>query len=305
MAKFSFHGLMAPTFAPFHSDGSLNLDVIPAYAKHLRNTGVTGVWVNGTAGEGMSMTVAERKKLAEAWMACKKDVGTVIIQCGAGCLLDTQELARHAESLGACGIAVFPCIFDKPRSADELVDYMAEVAKACPGSPLFYYHIPMKTQVNLSMSEFLQKGVERIPTLAGLKFTDGDVSGEGKKCLEVAGRSLTIFNGFDERLQEAVSQGFSCGVNVCYNFCAHHAADILSLMKAGKVEEAKEAQKAIVDLLGVIFKPTGGFSVAGVKAAMTILTGLDVGPSRLPVKPLTPAMQEALRADLAARGMMK
>lgn len=305
MAKFTFHGLMAPSFAPFHNDGSLNLDVIPAYAKHLRDTGVAGVWVNGTAGEGMSMTVAERKKLAEAWMACKKDVATVIIQCGAGCLLDTQELARHAESLGASGIAVFPCIFDKPQSADDLVDYMVEVAKACPRTPLFYYHIPMKTQVNLSMSEFLQKGVERIPTLCGLKFTDRDVSGEGKKCLEVAGGSLTIFNGFDEQLQEAVSQGFSCGVNVCYNFSAHHAADILSLMKAGKVDEAKEAQKAIVDLLGVIFKPTSGFTVAGVKAAMTLLTGLDVGPSRLPVKPLTPAMKESLRADLAARGLVK
>lgn len=59
-----------------------------------------------------------------------------------------------------------------------------------------------------------------------------------------------------QQLQEAVSQGFSCGVNVCYNFSAHHAADILSLMKAGKVDEAKEAQKAIVDLLGVIFKPS-------------------------------------------------
>ncbi|XP_042887814.1 N-acetylneuraminate lyase-like [Penaeus japonicus] len=305
MVKFTFQGLMAPTFAPFHSDGSLNLDLIPAYAKHLRATGVTGLWVNGTAGEGMSMTVAERKRLAEAWMACKKDVGTVILQCGAGCLLDTQDLARHAESLGASGVAAFPCIFDKPRSADELVDYMVEVAKACPNTPLFYYHIPMKTQVSLPMSEFLKKGVERIPTLSGLKFTDGDVSGEGKKCLEVAGGSLTIFNGFDERLQEAVSQGFSCGVNVCYNFSAHHAVNVFSLMEAGRVEEAKEAQKAIEDLLGVIFKPTGGFSVAGVKAAMAIITGLDVGPSRLPVKPFTPAMKEALKADLAARGMLK
>nr|XP_027226978.1 N-acetylneuraminate lyase-like [Penaeus vannamei] len=253
---------------------------------------------------GMSMTVAERKKLAEAWMACKKDVATVIVQCGAGCLLDTQELARHAESLGASGIAVFPCIFDKPKAPMTSSTTWWRWRRRVQDPALLLPH-PMKTQVNLSMSEFLQKGVERIPTLCGLKFTDRDVSGEGKKCLEVAGGSLTIFNGFDEQLQEAVSQGFSCGVNVCYNFSAHHAADILSLMKAGKVDEAKEAQKAIVDLLGVIFKPTSGFTVAGVKAAMTLLTGLDVGPSRLPVKPLTPAMKESLRADLAARGLVK
>lgn len=50
----------------------------------------------------------------------------------------------------------------------------------------------------VSMSEFLEKGVKRVPTLAGIKFTDEDVSGEGKKCLKVDGGNLTVFNGFDQ-----------------------------------------------------------------------------------------------------------
>ncbi|KAK7076304.1 hypothetical protein SK128_003804 [Halocaridina rubra] len=148
MKPFTFKGMMAPTCAPFRSDSSLNLDVIPAYAKWLNNNGVTAVWVNGTAGEGMSMTVSERKAIAEAWMKCRDHIPTVIMQCGAGCFTDTLELVRHAESLNVEGIALLPNLFDRPKSTEDLVDYMEEVSKACPNTPLFYYHIPMKTAVN-------------------------------------------------------------------------------------------------------------------------------------------------------------
>lgn len=40
--------------------------------------------------------------------------------------------------------------------------------------------------------------MKRIPTLSGIKFTDEDVSGEGRKCLKVDGGNLTVFNGFDQ-----------------------------------------------------------------------------------------------------------
>lgn len=62
------------------------------------------------------------------------------------------------------------------------------------------------------MSEFLEKGVQRIPTLSGIKFTDEDVSGEGRKCLKVDGGNLTVFNGFDQvRQVERKERESVCG----------------------------------------------------------------------------------------------
>ena len=51
--------------------------------------------MNGTAGEGMSLTVPERKLVAEAWIEAgiNHDLKT-IIQVGAGSLRDTQDLVR-------------------------------------------------------------------------------------------------------------------------------------------------------------------------------------------------------------------
>ncbi|XP_042227497.1 N-acetylneuraminate lyase-like isoform X1 [Homarus americanus] len=288
MSRFAFRGMMAPTFTPFKKNGSLNLEVIPAYAKCLQEGGVKGIWVNGTVGEGMSMTVEERKSLTEAWVKCRREVSTMIIHCGAGCLMDTQELARHAESQGVDGVAVLPCLYDKPTTTEDLVEYMVEVAKACPNTHLFYYHIPMKTNVNLSMSEFLKKGFKKVPTLAGIKFTDMDVSGEGRKCVEVDSGSLTIFSGFDKTLQEALSVGFSCAVNGGFSFLPQFGSQIFSLMEAGNVSEAKRMQEVLSSHFDVIFKETGKeYTVASLKTATSLLTGVEMGPVRFPVKALS------------------
>ncbi|XP_069170185.1 N-acetylneuraminate lyase [Procambarus clarkii] len=304
MSRFTFRGMMAPAPTPFNKDGSLNLEMIPAYAKHLHSCGVKGVWVNGTIGEGMSMTVVERKAVAEAWARCRAEVSTMIVQCGAGCLKDTQDLARHAEDLGAEGVAVFPCLFDKPATTDELVEYMVEVAKACPNTPLFYYHFPTKTGVNLSMSEFLAKGVERVPTLAGIKFTDLDVSGEGRKCLEVAGSALTIFSGFDQTLQEALSVGFTSAVNGGFNFIPHLSSQVFAFMEAGNITEARKIQELISSYFDTMLgKLRPAYLVACLKTATTLLTGLDMGPVRLPARPFTDGMTLTLRSDLENLGL--
>ncbi|XP_066971417.1 N-acetylneuraminate lyase-like [Macrobrachium rosenbergii] len=304
MKRFNFTGMMAPPHAPFKSDGSLNLDVIPTYARHLKKHGITAIWLNGTAGEGMSMTVSERKQIAEAWMKCRDEISTVIVQCEAGSFKNTCELVKHAVSIGVEGVALLPNLFDRPKTPDELVDFMEEVSKVCPNTPLFYYHIPMKTCVDISMSEFLEKGIKRIPNLAGLKFTDMDVAGEGKKCLQVAGGTLTIFNGFDEKLQEAVSLGFSSAVGGTFSGFPTMASQIFSFMKESKVAEAKRVQEELVTQIGAVFKQSGGgFTVAHLKAATTLLTGIDMGPTRFPVKPCTPAMLDRLREDLRAVGL--
>ncbi|KAK7076303.1 hypothetical protein SK128_003803 [Halocaridina rubra] len=152
------------------------------------------------------------------------------------------------------------------------------------------------------MSDFLAKGVKKIPTLSGIKFTDEDVAGEGKKCLQVADGTLTIFNGFDEKLQEALCVGFDSAICGSFSGFPSLAAQIFTLMREGQSEEAKRVQQTLTKHMGVIAKQTGGFNIAGLKAATSMLMGIDLGPSRLPVKPLTSSKKEELRNDLKNLG---
>jgi len=51
--------------------------------------------VNGSLAEGLSMTVDERKKLAEAWMKAVKGRMQVIVHGGSNCIKDCQEIVSH------------------------------------------------------------------------------------------------------------------------------------------------------------------------------------------------------------------
>ena len=62
-------GLIAATFTPFHEDGQINLEPIPAMVEHLSKCSIKGIFINGTTGEGPSLTEEERITLAESFVS--------------------------------------------------------------------------------------------------------------------------------------------------------------------------------------------------------------------------------------------
>ena len=68
-------------------------------ATFLQATNVSWVFCSGTTGESVDLTVAERKLIAERWMALSKKSGAfrVIVHVGAESIVDTKEMAAHAE----------------------------------------------------------------------------------------------------------------------------------------------------------------------------------------------------------------
>lgn len=72
MEHTHLQGLISAPFTPMHSDGSVNLTLIPAYYAMLKANGVTGAFICGSTGEGVSLTKDEKMAVAEAWAACTK-----------------------------------------------------------------------------------------------------------------------------------------------------------------------------------------------------------------------------------------
>lgn len=73
MNEHKIRGLIAAPYTAFDSSGNLNLDIIPQYANYLKKIKVSGVFVNGTTGEGTSLTVDERLESAQQWSQCRND----------------------------------------------------------------------------------------------------------------------------------------------------------------------------------------------------------------------------------------
>src|SRR5258707_3365007 len=172
--RLKLTGLVAATFTPLRPDGSLNPQAVTEHARLLAEAKVSGVFGGGTTGECHSLSVAERCAIAEQWVRAVGDRMPVVVHVGHHCLPDAQALAAHAARTGATAIAALAPSYFKPQTVDDLIDFCAGVASAAPALPFYFYHIPSMTGVNLSMADYLCRGSERIPRLAGLKFTHND-----------------------------------------------------------------------------------------------------------------------------------
>ena len=94
--------------------------------------GISGVFVNGTSGEGYSLTVEERIATAEKWIEISPKNFKVLIQIGHTSLKAARKMAAHAQEIGAFGIGSMASIFFKPSSVEELSNYIEKEASAAP-----------------------------------------------------------------------------------------------------------------------------------------------------------------------------
>src|SRR6185295_14309762 len=276
--KFLLHGLVAATHTPFHADGSLNLDVVEKQAAHLLSNQVKFAFIGGTTGESHSLTLEERRALTQRW--CEVARGTelkVIVHVGANCLGDARTLAAQAQSLGAIAIAALAPSYFKPRSIDVLVACCAEIASAAPETPFYYYDIPSLTGINLPSADFLTQAADKIPTLAGLKFTNPDLMAY-QLCLRAGDGQWDVPFGVDEHCLGGLAMGAKGAVGSGFNFAAPIYQRMLKTFAAGDLATARVEQFCGVQLIE-LFASYGYMGAA--KAAMQML-GVDVGPARLP-----------------------
>lgn len=108
-----------------------------------------GVIINGFTGEGMTLRLDERERLAEEWFsATRKHQLKMLLNVGGAAIADVYDLTEHAEKLGVDGLLVLPDLFFRPNVEEDLLFYVRDVAKHAPSLPIFYYHVPVFTTVH-------------------------------------------------------------------------------------------------------------------------------------------------------------
>ncbi|XP_031554691.1 N-acetylneuraminate lyase-like [Actinia tenebrosa] len=299
MNAHKFSGLIAATFTPFDENGELNLDVIDEYINFLLDEDIFGIFVAGATGEGLSMTVQERKELAEKWMKVGNGkLKHIIIQVGATNLRDTIELAKHAESMGAHAIGVLPPLFPRPATINSFTEYMRQISIAAPKTPILYYHIPEITSVNFSMEDLLTLASKSVPTLAGIKFSSANLM-DLRRCLLLDGGKFQMLFGKDEQYLGAVALGVNAAIGSTYNYMGPTYNRMVEAFANCDMERARQEQDRSQALVKVLQKH-GGHN--GVQKSIMKLRGLDVGYPRLPVMPLDEDQVDSLKKDLQGIG---
>jgi N-acetylneuraminate lyase len=290
-------GLIAAPFTAMNSDLTLNLDLIEKQAHHLAGNGVAGAFVCGTTGEGASLTVPERKQVAETWLACAPKALQIIVHVGHTSVRDSQHLAAHAERYGARAFATIGPTFFRATNIKQLVDFCAEVAAGAPNLPFYYYHMPAITGADLPMYDFLRLASHSIPNLAGIKFTHENLM-DYRRCLEFESGRYDVLFGRDEILLAALAMGAKGAVGSTYNYMPSIYRQVVDAFQKGDLETARRFQSQAIEIIAIMAR-NGGLPAG---KAMMKLIGLDCGPVRSPLQNLTSEATEAFAMELKAAG---
>ena len=273
-------GLIAAPFTPMNEDGGVNLDLIADYYQLLKSNGNTGAFICGSTGEGASLSLIEKKRVAEAWAKAAKDDDEfkVITLVGGTCIADGIELARHARDIGLYAVSFTAPFYFKPASVDMLAKSCEKIAEAVPDMPFYYYHIPVLTGVNFPMVELLKAVDGKIPNFVGIKYTHEDFM-DYLSCLNYKNGRYDMLWGRDENMLSALILGAKGAVGSTYNYAAPLYIELMDAFNRGEMELARALQQQSIDMISLLGKYGG---IATGKAYMKII-GLDCGEFRLPV----------------------
>ena len=294
-------GLISAPVTPFTRDGSLNYSAIEAYGQILHRNGVSGAFVNGTTGEGLSLTMEERMKAAEKWVESVPHEFKIIVHVGHTSIAESIKLAKHAQDIGTFAIASLPSIFFKPSSVNQLVEYCSIVAAAAPNLPFYFYHIPSLSGVNFPIIDIIKQADGKIPNFAGVKYTYETLA-DALSCVEYANGKYNILFGRDEMFMSGYILGMKGAVGSTYNVAPKIYLEIMRLCDQGKIIEAKGFQQKSIEFINTLIA-TGSFFGA-LKACLGFL-GIEVGNPRIPLPKLSDSQKEELKNKLNSIGFFE
>lgn len=296
MSNYKLQGLVAAPFTPMLTNGDINIAAIPAYYALLKNNKVSGAFICGSTGEGVSLTFDEKVAIMQTWAditAMDKDFKVITLVGGTN-IKECCILAQKAEEIGLFGISFTSPFYFKPANVDQLAKCCTEIAAAAPNTAFYYYHIPVLTGGNFQMIDLLKAIDGKISNFAGIKYTHEDFM-DYLSCLNFADRKYDMLWGRDENMLSALVLGAKGAVGSTYNYAAPLYLDLIKAYESGDFETANALQQKSIDMITLLGK-YGGISVG--KSYMKLI-GLDCGTFRLPVRNMSAQDYENFKADVA------
>jgi 4-hydroxy-tetrahydrodipicolinate synthase len=291
-------GVYPAMLTPFTQGGKeVDYDRACELATRLADQGVQGILACGTTGEGLLMSIEERKTLVKEILDAVQDRLTVLTQTGSLNTAWAVELTEHAAISGADGAAVVaPPYYEYDEKA--LIQYYTTIAKAVPGFPVFLYNIPARSGNALTVHLVLDL-IESAGNIVGIKDSGGDMQAHSA-LLSQAPRGFTVFNGTDEYTFQSLFSGAKGSVSSTANVFPDLFLSLYQAVQDRDIDKAWRQQ----GLLNQVCQVFGyGRTWAYYKEALRFL-GFDGGAVRPPQRELLAEEKTFLATEMHGLGLI-
>ncbi|MGG7059315.1 dihydrodipicolinate synthase family protein [Clostridium nigeriense] len=292
-----YKGVIPAFYACYDDNGEISPERVRELTEFHIKKGVKGIYVNGSSGECIYLSVEERKLILENVMAVGKGKLTVIAHVACNNTKDSVELAKHAESLGVDAIAAIPPIYFRlPEYA--IAAYWNAMSNAAPNTDFIIYNIPQLAGVTLTQGLYAE--MRKNPRVIGVKNSSMPVQDIQMFCA-AGGEDYIVFNGPDEQFISGRAIGAEGGIGGTYGVMPELFLKLNDFVIENKIEEARKLQ---YDINEIIYKMCSchGNMYGVIKEILRINENLNIGSVR---EPLADLIEEDMEIVKEAALMIK
>ncbi len=276
--------IITALITPFKENGQLDKNALEKIIRMNLEQGVDGFFVGGSAGEGLLLSLTERKELLESVIPLVKDKGRVIAHVGCVNTEQAIELGKHARDNGVDTISSLSPFYFK-YSLSEVENYFFEIIDSVH-LPMIIYNFPEVTGVTLTNSN--GRRLFNHPKVIGIKHTSLDIFQLER--MKSGFKDLVIYNGYENVYLGSLAMGADGVIGSTLNFLAGKFVKINDFFQKGQWEEALRVQKEANEIIEVLFEVG---LIAGIKYALKVI-GIECGKPRKPLKSLTRAEKKLI-----------
>ena len=281
MSLDKYKGIFPAFYACYDDEGNFSAERTKQLVEFLIEKGADGLYVGGSSGECIYLSVEERKQTLEAVMEAAKGRIVIIAHVACNNTKDSCELARHAESLGVDAIATIPPIYFRlPEKA--IAKYWNDISAAAPNTDYIIYNIPQLAGVALTLPLFDE--MLKNPRVIGVKNSSMPIQDIQmfKRQAKLNNKDVVVFNGPDEQFVGGRLIGADGGIGGTYAVMPELFVKLNQMIEAGEFENAGKLQDDIDEVIYTMCS-TKGNMYATAKAALKKRAGLELGGVRAPL----------------------
>ncbi|QSR30880.1 4-hydroxy-tetrahydrodipicolinate synthase [Nocardioides sp. S5] len=290
-----FGRLLTAMATAFHEDGTVDLDATARIAAHLVDHGNDGLVVSGTTGESPTTSVAEDGEILRAVNDAVGDRAVVIAGVGTNSTAHSVELAEQAAKVGADGVLLVSPYYNKPGQVG-LRHHFSTVAEVTD-LPVMLYDVPGRTATTIELETY--EAMRRYDHVTSVKEATGLLA----RTAQLVDMGYAVYSGDDANTLGYLAYGGVGLVSVVAHAAGAQLASMLSAWADGDHAEALRIHTSLVPAFDAVMgAPNYGATTA--KAALELLGVLDNRRVRGPLVALDDDEVTALRAGLAAAGLL-
>ena len=280
--------LVVAAVTPLTGGGAApDLDAIGAYVAFLESHGADGVFACGTTGEGILLTLDERRRVARAYRAALR--GSLIVHAGAQTTADTVSLAADAAEIGADAVAVIaPPYF--PLDDAALTAHFVAAARACAPLPFYCYAFTARSGYPLPVDVIRRIGAA-VDNLAGLKVSESPF----ERVEPYLDLGLPVLIGNEPLIPAGVARG-------AIGTVSGMAAAVPDVLRTALDDPSEAAASRLAGIRSAM--EAGGQFIAAAKHILGLRRVGVGGDVRAPLRPLSEGEAIALQRQVEQLGLL-